>query len=306
MALICGGSVWYLMSPPPVNDAVANQPFVVSEVPVTQFPARGAAEEIEPGVDFFEVVLPDTDGDYSPPGNGGRLWIYVPRGETPAASRPCILIAPAGSSLIDGKALGEGSMDEHIPYAQSGCVVVAYELDGFVEGDASFGQFEAAQAGLVNGRNALEYTLKHLDMVDPKQIYAAGHSSAATAALLFAEHEPRLAGCMAYAPAVDVEKFVHPVLRRMVEAVKPGINDSIARSSPARHIAQLKCPTFLFVAEDDATVSASDIKKFHADLQAAGGKSILKTVPAGGHYMPMIDEGIPAAIEWLKTQRAVK
>ena len=44
-----------------------------------------------------------------------------------------------------------------------------------------------AQAGLVNARNALEFVLARVPEVDPKRIYAAGHSSAGTLALLFAE-----------------------------------------------------------------------------------------------------------------------
>lgn len=311
LLLTCGGFVWYLMSPPPVNNALANQAFTVSDVPVTQFPARGTAQQDHPGIDSYEVVLPDTDGDYSPAGNGGRLWIYVPQGNAPLASRPCILIAPAGSTLMEGMALGEGDVDEHTPYVQAGFVVVAYELDGHSDEDpmgpnSNLTQFMAAQAGLVNARNALEYTLKNLEMVDPKRIYAAGHSSAGTMALLFAEHEPRLAGCIAYAPAVDVENRLPGVFRKVIETANPGANTFLAQSSPKRHISQLKCPTFLFVAEDDENVSAADIKKFHTDLQAAGGKSTLKTVPSGGHYQPMIDAGIPAAIEWLRQEGTVK
>src|SRR5262245_53353003 len=104
VVVLCGGLIWYVASPPPVNDAVANQPFVMSDVAVTEFPPLGAAQQRFPGVDFYEVTLPDTDGDYSPPGNGGRLWVYVPQGEAPVASRPCILIAPAGSTLMEGMA----------------------------------------------------------------------------------------------------------------------------------------------------------------------------------------------------------
>lgn len=309
--LACGGVIWYLTSPPPLNTTLANQAFPVSDVPVTAFPARGPATSFDEGIDFTEVVLSDTDGDYTPPGNGGRLWIYTPAGPSAPASRPCILIAPAGSTLLEGMPLGEGDQDEHAPYVEAGFVVVAYELDGHSSPNESgpnsnFSQFERSQAGLVNARNALEYTLKNLEMVDPKRIYSAGHSSAGTMSLLFAEHEPRLAGCIAYAPAVDVENRMPAFLRKILEAANPGCNTFLARSSPIRHVSQLKCPTFLFAAEDDDNVLATDVKSFHDALQAAGGNSTLKTVSSGGHYDSMINEGIPAAIEWLKTQGAVR
>lgn len=311
LVIVCGGTVWYFTSPPPVNSAIADQPFTLADVPVTQFPPRGTAEEIDDGVNLYEVQLPDTDGDYTPAGNGGRLWIYLPKGDSPPASRPCVIIAPAGSTMMEGMSLGDGDMDEHIPYVQAGFVVVAYELDGHSDEDpfganSNLTQFQASKAGLVNARNALEYTLKNLEMVDAKRIYTAGHSSAGTAALLFAEHEPRLAGCIAFAPAIDVENRLPVFMRKVVETSNPGANTFLAQSSPKRHVDKLKCPTFLFTAEDDDTISVPDIKQFHTDLQAAGGKSTLKTVPVGGHYDPMIEEGIPAAIEWLKTQGALK
>ncbi len=311
LLIACGGGYWYLTSPPPVNATLANQPFPVAETPIAQFPARGAPVQFDEGIDFYEVSLPDDDGDYSPPGNGGRLWIYAPPGASPPQSRPCILIAPAGSTLMEGMALGEGDQDEHTAYVEAGFVVVAYELDGHSSENpfgpsSNLSQFEAAQAGLVNARNAFEYTLKNLEMVDSKRIYAAGHSSAGTMALLFAEHEPRLAGCIGYAPAVDTAGRLPVFLRKFVETANPGANTFLARSSPKRHIKNLKCPTYLFTAEDDDTIDVSGIKEFHADLRAAGGNSTLKTVPSGGHYEPMINEGIPAAIEWLKQQGAVK
>ncbi len=52
--------------------------------------------------------------------------------------------------------------------------------------------FRAADAGLINARNALEYTLAKVPEVNAKQLFSVGHSSAGTLALLFAEHEPRL------------------------------------------------------------------------------------------------------------------
>jgi hypothetical protein len=43
---------------------------------------------------------------------------------------------------------------------------------------------------------------------DPERIYIAGNGTAGTLALLCAAHEPRVKGCIAYAPVTDVEAYV--------------------------------------------------------------------------------------------------
>jgi dipeptidyl aminopeptidase/acylaminoacyl peptidase len=200
---------------------------------------------------------------------------------------------------------GEGNPGEYIPYVQAGYAVVAYDLDGpdYSEGDPesmkrAFEAFKASRAGLVNARNALEYVLAKVPEVDPKRIYAAGHSSAATHALLFAAHEPRLAAVIAYAPASDVPKWFGPRLR-LVSMMVPGSVDFITQSSPTTHASRIKCPTFLFHAEDDSICEVAQSRTFSETLKQQGTPVTLVTVPSGDHYDSMIAEGIPAAIKWL-------
>lgn len=309
VGLACCGGVAFLAQPPKAS-AQAKVPFSVAEIPPPFFPERGAAEEYQPEIIRHTVMLGgQTGGYYSAPGHGGYLYVYLPPGEHAPASLPCVLICGAGSDLLSGMSLGEGDVPEHLPYVQAGCAVLAYELDGpnsneDVDPDAmrkAFEAFAASRAGLVNGRNALEYVLAKVPEVDPSQIYAAGHSSAATHALLFAEHEPQLAGVIAYAPAIYLpERFEETMGMRLVSILVPGSVDFVTKSDPATHIAQLKCPALLFHAEDDGNCPIESTRKFADQLQQQGTDVTLITVPTGDHYKSMINEGIPAGIRWLR------
>ncbi len=145
--------------------------------------------------------------------------------------------------------LSEGDQDEHFPYVKAGMAVVAFDLDGGggstdfdidadqpdqvnVEDVTGYKSFRSAQAGLVNARNALEYTLANVPEVNPKQLFSVGHSSAGTLALLFAEHEPRLAGCVAYAPAIDLKSRFPGAVVRMMSTMFPNMAEFIVQTSP--------------------------------------------------------------------------
>jgi dienelactone hydrolase len=277
-------------------------------VPIPNFPERVTATEIAPGVLKREISLGDGDGDgyYSTPGHGGKLLLYVPLGRLRPKSVPCVLITGAGSNLLSGMSLSDGDSPEHIPYLKEGYFVVAYELDGPLDnaGDVqqmerAFDAFAKSRAGLVNARNALQYVLDKVPEVNPDQIYVAGHSSAATHALLFAEHEPRLAGVIAYAPAVNVPKRLGPLLR-IFSLQMPGVVDFATQSSPQTHIARLKCPTFLFHAENDSNCPIGETRKFAEELKQQGTDVTFVSVPTGDHHYSMIKEGIPAGIKWLE------
>jgi dipeptidyl aminopeptidase/acylaminoacyl peptidase len=131
------------------------------------------------------------------------------------------------------------------------------------------------------------------------RVYAVGHSSAGTVALQVAEHEPRIAACVAFAPATEVMKQLSPYGAQL-DKLQPGEMDFMARLAPDRNIDKLKCPTMLFTARDDDNVPSASVARFAAALQKTNDKVKLVTVDTGGHHQSMIKEGIPAAIEWLK------
>ncbi|WP_425618518.1 alpha/beta hydrolase family protein [Anatilimnocola sp. NA78] len=310
--LACCGGLYYAVQGPAAS-AVAKQPFNVSAVPVPAFPDRGMPTELTPGVQLYSIKINgQTGGHYSPPGHGGTIFVYLPAGQVQPKSLPCVLITGAGTDLMQGvefdEILGAEDVPEHIPYVKAGMAVVAYEMDGSGYNEDSdeeqmYEDFKASQAGLVNARNALEYILKHVPEVNPAKIYTAGHSSAGTAALLFAAHDPRVAGCVAFAPCSDVENFQPKILIRLIASDRPGLIDFLCQSSPKTHAANIKCPVLLFSAEDDGVVDIKTTRDFERLLKKHNTDVTLQTVPTGDHYQPMIDHGIPAAIEWIK-QRA--
>ncbi len=296
--------------------------------PLPYFPDLGPGQTLEPGVVRHEVPLgynPLYDGlaphpsPFRPtmpprstrPGHSGKLWVYLPSGDHEPQSLPCILIAGAGTNLMTGMALGEGDVPEHLPWVRAGFAVVAYELDGMLpnrddptdaELKAAMQAFYAARAGLINAKIAIEYALRKVPQVDPKRMYAVGHSSAGTMALLFAEHEPRLAGCVAFAPVADTEASLDGLAVRIFSLAVPGLRTNIARYSPRNHEIQLRCPVLLFHAEDDGNVPVEESRKCAARLQALRKTVTLQTVPTGDHYDSMIDQGVPLAIRWVQNR----
>ena len=152
----------------------------------------------------------------------------------------------------------------------------------------------------MNARVAVEYATTQVPSIDPKRLYAVGHSSAATLALLVAENEPRLAGCVAFAPAVDVRRQIPPDAQQQLAQIVPGADQFFTRYNPAENESKLGCPLFLFYAHDDDRF-AGQVRELGDRLKAAGKQVTVTSAGAGGHYDSMIREGVPRAIEWLKS-----
>ncbi len=277
-------------------------------VPIADLPERPPMRALRPGVQFAEVRLPVPPRQ---PGHESRLYLYLPTGSHAPKSLPCVLIASAGTNLLSGMELGAGDQPEHFPYVEAGMAVVAYEIDGpypseepsVYQAREALRQYQAADAGRVNFRNALEYTLARMPEVDPGRIYVAGHSSAATLALLVAEGESRLHGCIAYAPATRLRARFGADLAA-IERELPGASDAIDEYTPRAAAIPPGCRVMLFHAEDDSNVPIVDSRSFADELRRLGRDVTLRTVRTGDHYDSMIDEGIPAGIAWIQQDGA--
>ena len=253
------------------------------------------------------------------PGEQTQMNIYLPAGEHAAKSTPCVLVAPAGTPLLHGSSLDGGDYhDETLPYSEAGFVVVHYSIDGAIPDSvnmnneqaytkamsAAFPLFKNSGGGIVNGRNALEYALAKIDIVDPRRICAAGHSSAGTLALMLAASEPRVTHCAAYAAAVDVETrmaelIADPVSKLLFSGVEPFLH----WYSPINHIDDFRCKMLVFHSRDDDNVPFVDATRFVGLIKDQGTNVTFVQTNQGGHYTPMITEGIPAAIQWLSEQK---
>lgn len=283
----------------------AERPDLDGDLPVDGIRARAplpelsAARTIQPGVLFQETIL-------QPGPLPMKVWFYRP--ERANGKLPLVLVPPAGSTLFAGMDLGDGDRAEHYPYVRAGFAVGSFEIDGHVpDGPGASDEdilqgaraFRDAKAGLNNAKAALDYFLAKSPDVDPNRVFIAGHSSAATLALLVAEHEPRIKGCVAYCGVSDVEARVAPAIAALDRAL-PGYREFLRFSSPKTHVEKLMCPVFLFHAQDDDNVPVAQTTNFAKLLKKTNADVTLDTSARGGHYESMINTGIPKGIDWMR------
>ena len=289
-------------------------PFNLSGYQLPPFPDLGPGQPIPASQVQLHLVKFSNPSQGMQPAFNMNLRVYMPSGEHAAGSLPLVLVAPAGSPLFIGNHLDDADYHvETLPYAEAGAVVIHYSLDGSVPDLDSASDFQLMHAhtqyrnacsGLVNAKCAIEYALAKIPAVNPQKIITAGHSSAATHAALLAEHESRLAACIAYCPCIDVEKWCQGV----VDAVGNssgfrGIETFLNKSSPRNFVDKIQCPVFLFHPLDDSRVDYSESQMFYQRLTELG-KDVTFSKPDvyGDHYQPMVDVGIPRAIEWLRSK----
>lgn len=245
-------------------------------------------------------------------GDAMQLQVYLPQGEHARGTLPCVLVPPAGTPLISGSPIDTGlGNPEHLPYVNAGFAVVTFSLDGWLTSDKpgnvevqnAYRNFASSFAGLVNARIAMKFVREQLPAVDASRIFIAGHSSAGTLALLFAAHEPALAGCIAYAPQVDVEGHISSMLPQQEQrALLPGVIEFAQKSSPRTHVGRIQCPTFLFHASNDAVTSAAATRSFADVLRRTNSNVEYREVPGVDHYETMVHTGVPAGLAWMQAR----
>jgi dienelactone hydrolase len=245
------------------------------------------------------------------PGQRMTLRIYYPPGEYQEKTLGCILVAPGETNWLHGLNVDARSYHaETLRYVLFyRFLVVYYSLDGPLENwnkatdaerIAAYTRFKAARAGLVNGRNALQYVLKHVPEVDPDRIYCAGHASAGTLALLLAAHEPRIRACIAYAPVTDLELQLKAVADDgRQRGMLPGLRDFLHDYSPLTHAGRIHCPVFLFHARDDRVIPFESMRRFVSLMNEQKKELKVDIVLRGGYYHAMIHPGMSHAMKWL-------
>ena len=265
-------------------------------------PALGASRKFAPGVDLYTVQLPHNN-TYT------KLLVYLPAAPAPGPL-PCIFIAPAGTPLFFGNAPGDsGNPPEYLPYVRAGYGVAVYEIDGdipdgvkktwTVVSRAAYA-FRQAYAGVTNAQEAITYALARVPNIDPRRLYTAGHSSAGTLSLQAAAADSRIAACIAYAPCCDVEARLGAQTLADLTQRLPGFDAFMHNMAPINITTRLKCPTFVFHADDDTNVPLGDNAAFVAKLRQTNARVTFARVPTGNHYQSMIAQGIPQALVWLQ------
>ena len=77
----------------------------------------------------------------------------------------------------------------------------------------------------------MDYATSSVPEINPNQLFAAGHSSAATMALNFAASAHEIKAVAAYAPVCDVKAHLAPALPKL-ERVMEGITSFVEETSP--------------------------------------------------------------------------
>lgn len=259
----------------------------------------------------FDAQNTRGSGEEHPAGGHMKFRVYLPPDIDPASPVPCILVPPAGSNLLSGMDIDDPEQipnPEHEPYVRAGFAVITFSIDGNlwrreqssnIEFKMAYEAFRKSQAGLANCVHAFLETQAVIPGIDKNNIFIAGHSSAGTLSLLFAEHYPQVKGCLAYAPSVNLEQNFKPYITEF-RPLLPGVDNFIKQSSPDTHLSSLTCPVFLFHARNDQVTIFAETEKFVRQLKAQGTDVEFVTSNGADHYQTMIDEGLPKGIEWIK------
>jgi len=244
------------------------------------------------------------------PQSQSSFWVYYTESSA-LAKRPCVLVAAAGSGLFYGITLTDGDVAEHLPYAEAGFVVIAYEVSGPLSENPSSREmvaasrlFKGADGGVQDGLAALAAAEKKYGFIDPGEVYVAGHSSAGTIALALAQKSQRVKGCVAYAPVCDPHSWIGKARLAALESENPGFQRFLASYSPKHNTSSLKCPVFIFHAEDDPGVLPAIVDAYVSQLKTTNKSVTHVKVKEGGHYDAMIAPGLSKGVSWLLTLRA--
>ena len=270
-----------------------------------QFRKRDLRESIVGDI-RVKVVAIDFDGR---PDLTVELHIFLPSSsplQDQQGKIPAVYIAPAGSNMLTGKSPETGDYPECLPWAKAGFAVVLYSLAGSPDhlghppGEAElndcFQKFRQADAGIVN-YNAARSAWTVADVINPHRSVVVGHSSASIVALLAAESDPSVAACVVFGTVPDVAEALGANLGPL-EAKLPGVVDFARHYSPERYVKDLRCPLFVFHAEDDPLAPINRVQRFVDRAKPHCPQVEFVRVPTGGHGEGMLREGIPLAIKW--------
>ncbi len=234
------------------------------------------------------------------------LVVHFPFGEYEKGSQPCVLVPSGGGNLITGT-VPTANREIMKPYLSKGFVVISYELCGAIDPrdardseklSSAYRSFVTVKAGLVNSKNALEYAAQHIEIVDPQKIFVAGYSSGGTQALLFAAHEKRLAGCVAYCPDTGLTDFDAGKLKRL--NFLSGIEAFVTKAAPLTHVENIQCPVMIYAVQDDEIVSFADVMVFFRKLEETNKDAMLRWSEYGGHGVPYRKTGRPQGAQWME------
>jgi dipeptidyl aminopeptidase/acylaminoacyl peptidase len=223
-----------------------------------------------------------------------KAWLFVPPGSdrTPA---PAVLRIPGGGSLFKPAVLGLGTVPEIEPYFTAGYVTLVMSFRGTL---GNGGKFSESKGGLEDVLAALEY-LKKLPEVDKKNIYVAGHSSAATLALRASQASDIPRAVAAFSPVTDWTDFFKERMKDLSEESRKYLKEASAITEAP----QTRCPVMLTHGTHDRIAPISHSEAMVAELKKAKKYCEFVKIPEGDHYFSMLKVAIPLSLAFFSEIR---
>jgi dipeptidyl aminopeptidase/acylaminoacyl peptidase len=225
---------------------------------------------------------------YPAPNGPSIAWLAIPPGTGP---HPGLLVAHGGWALDDG------DFESARPFLNAGFAVI---VPGWRGESGNPGEFEMFYGEVEDADAALKY-LANQPGVDVERLYATGHSSGGTIALLLAESSPLLKKVAACGACPD--------LRGAIESNRAPIYDETPfqwRSpieadlrSPARHLKDLNCPAMLFFSQKDDENYVNQAKAMIADADRLGKSVKAEMLPGTDHFSAW-KKAVPKMIAFFK------
>ena len=218
-----------------------------------------------------------------------KAWLFIPRG---AENKPtaAVLRIPAGGNLFKPAVLGLGAVPEVEPYVEAGYVTMVMSFRGTLD---NRGNFNRSRGGLDDVLAALDF-LKKQPEVDPKSIFLAGHSSAASLVLRVAQVSDVPRAVAVFAPASDWTEFFKNRLEKVSDETRRFLEDSSALT----HAGETKCPVLLTHGTADRIVPVSQSERLARRLKDAKKVYEFVAIPDGDHYYAMLRAGIPLSLAY--------
>ena len=278
--------------------------FDISQISATDLPPRPSGAQITDYAVEYVTDLGIPDGQ---PGHDSEVRVVLPR-HMPTGKIPALVVNGSGAYLFSGMVLSDEDIEPMLPYVEQGFAVVAYETDGcqpsFEREPSALDivkmtrRYVASKAGLVNARRALSYALDRFPEIDANQLYAIGHSSGGKQALLLSAHDERIRGCVAFAPACQMDFGSKMTVARIGGADGDRLAREVERSMPLVHAKNTKVPMLLVYSAGDRITRPTEVLTY---AKAVGKGAIAVPVQCDGHG-EVADAGFKLAVAWLRTQ----
>ncbi|TWU60766.1 Alpha/beta hydrolase family protein [Rubripirellula tenax] len=307
--MVTGCKIDFPEMDPVAERKIEMEAFDLSDVPSIATPERPQSEEFCPGVDQYTVRLPVDEGQ---PGQASEVRVLLPQrlanGPLPDGPLPTLVMNGSGAYLFSGMSLTDEDMEPMIDYVLKGYAVIGYETDGCqpdFENDPSLTEFTqmakdyvASKAGLVNAKRAIDYAVERFAEIDADNLYSIGHSSGGKQALLLAQHDERIRGVVAFAPACRMDIGSKMTMARMQGADTQRLINEVNRSMPITHASRSKVPMVLFHSRRDQITTSAEVIAFSL---VAGKDAVAIEVKASGHGSVPV-AAFEESIEWLAKQ----